>query len=103
MGNRRWKMSFILTRPCMRRTSRTQRIAKTGDQDHQSPQQDWPRPRYFTAAYFCQRSEVTALGYSALPAREEKSEGETSVEATQNQCRYFDAGAQERTAAILFV
>jgi len=47
------------------------------------------RPRYFTAAYFCQRSEVTAPGYPALPAREEKSEGETSVEATQNHCQVF--------------
>ncbi len=62
-----------------------------------------PAQRYFTAGHFRQRSEVTASGYSALPAREEKSQGQTSVEAPQNHCRYFDAGAQERITAVLSV
>ncbi len=78
-------------------------VSQTSDQDHQSPQQDCQSPRYFTAAYFCQRSEITVLGYSALPAREEKCESQTRIEATQNHRRYFDTGAQKAIAAKLFV
>lgn len=78
-------------------------VSQTSDQDYQSPQQDCQIPWYFTAAHFHQRSEIAALGYSALPAREEKSEGQTRVEAAQNHCRYFAAGTQERTVTILSV
>ena len=66
-------------------------VSQTSDQDHQSPQQDCQIPWYFTATHFHQRSEITAPGYSALPARNEKSEGETRTETTQNHCRYFNA------------
>ena len=59
--------------------------------------------KYFTATHFRQSSEVTAPGYSVLPAREEKSQGQTRIKAAQNHCRYSDAGTQERITAVLSV
>lgn len=53
------------------------------------------------AAVVAQKNEVTALGHPALPEREEKGQGQTCLEAFENNSGHLDSGTEKRAAAAL--
>ncbi len=87
-GNRRWKMWFMLTRPCMRRTSRTQRIANWRSissiaSTRLAPVHGISQRRTFVKA------KSLRLDIRHYRHVKKRVKGVTSVEATQNHLQVF--------------